>query len=74
MLRAIVCRMRDIFSIRTPPKSSVSGEPGGVTPRGDAAATCSLVSRTCGADVFDGNPASGASGSDAAEVDTELAG
>ena len=45
MLRAIVCRMRYIFSSRTPPKSSVSGEPGGVTPRGDAAATCSLVSR-----------------------------
>ena len=46
MLRAIVCRIRDIFSIRTPPKSSVSAAPGGVTPRGSVAATCSFVSRT----------------------------
>ena len=72
MLRAIVCRIRDIFSIRTPPKSSVSGAPGGVTPRGAAAATCSFVSRTMGPHVFGRDAAAVARGPHAAQIDAQL--
>ena len=74
MLRAIVCRMRDIFSIRTPPKSSVSGEPGGVTPRGMRGGDLLVRFADVGANVFDRDAAAGAGGPNAAEIDAQLPG
>ena len=72
MLRAIVCRIRDIFSIRTPPKSSVSGRAG----RRDAARHRGghLLVRFAdvGAHVFDRDAAAGAGGPHAAEIDAQL--
>ena len=62
MLRAIVCRIRDIFSMRTPPKSSVSGEPGGVTPRGMRGGDLLVRFADVGADVFGRDAAAGAGG------------
>ena len=71
MLRAIVWRIRVIFSRRTAPKLSDSGEPGGVTP-GGFGCRLGLTAANVIADVFLGDAVAG--GADAAEVDAEFAG
>ena len=73
MLRAIVCRIRDIFSRRTAPLPSESGVPGGVTPWIAAESACSLPLRTWARTSSSVIRPIAAAGSDAPQVDAQFA-